>query len=89
MYMHVRTLTALANHARIIITVLYCVWPHPHPYTNVLSEGDVVVLHVYKHVVVFIVVPYHTCIQSFSSSYVDKYAPIIMYGLGLFFVVLT
>ena len=41
----------------------------------------------------FIVVSFHTHIQSFSfitlTSYVHKYAPIIMYGLRLFNVVLT
>ena len=43
----------------------------PYPYTNVWSEGFVVVLHVKECLqtccfVVFIVVPYHTHIQSFS-----------------------
>ena len=51
--------------------VQYCVWPHPHPYTNVWPEGGVVVLHVKQCLqtccfVVFILVPYHTHIQSFS-----------------------
>ena len=62
-------------HVRIIYTytrtTLYCVWPHPHPYTNVWPEGGVVVLHVKQCLqtccfVVFILVPYHTHIQSFS-----------------------
>ena len=41
----------------------------------------------------FIIVSFHTHIQSFITcpltSYMHKYAPIIMYGLGLFIVVLT
>ena len=45
--------------------VQYCVWPHPHPYTNVWPEGGVVVLQTCCFVV-FILVPYHTHIQSFS-----------------------
>ena len=55
-----RTLTGTLHH------VQYCVWPHPHTYT----EGGVVVLHVknvYKHVVFLcLVVSFYTHIQSFS-----------------------
>ena len=51
--------------------IMCSVWPHPHPYTNVWPEGGVVVLHVKECLqtccfVVFIVVSYHTHIQSFS-----------------------
>ena len=68
-----------------------------HTPIPILPEGGVVVLHVKQCLqtccfVVFILVPYHTHIQSLLAplaSYVHKYAPIIMYGLGLFIVVLT
>ena len=48
--------------------VQYCVWPHPHPYTNVWPEGGVVVLQCLQTCcfVVFILIPYPTHIQSFS-----------------------
>ena len=54
-----------------ILYIMCSVWPHPHPYTNVWPEVGVVVLHVKDCLqtccfVVFIVVSYHTHIQSFS-----------------------
>ena len=33
-------------HFFYIMCSIYCVWPHPHPYSNVWPEGGVVVLHV-------------------------------------------
>ena len=72
--------------------------PHPHPYTNVWPEGCVVVLYVKQNMLFCCV---HWSIISYShtkfhvsqlaplASYVHKFAPIIMYGLGLFIVVLT
>ena len=62
------------------------------------QSTNVVVLHVKECLqtccfVVVIVVSEHTQIQSLITclltSYVHKYAPIIMHGLGLFIVVLT
>ena len=64
--------------------VQYCVWPHPHPYTNVWPDGGVVVLHVKQCLqtccfVVFILVPYHTHIQSFSFTISQLCAQICPY----------
>ena len=69
-FIHTRIYTYTHVHTRTH-HVQYCVWPHPHPYTNVWPEGGVVVLHVKQCLqtccfVVFILVPYHTHIQSFS-----------------------
>ena len=66
------------THARLAHT--YCVWPHPPPYTNVWPEGGVVVLHVKQCLqtccfVVFILVPYHTHIQSFSFITCSQICP--------------
>ena len=66
-------------------------WPHPHLYTNVQPEGGVVVLHVKECLqtccfVVFIFILTYKVFITFPISYVHEYAPIIMYGLGLFIV---
>ena len=60
------------------------VWPHPHP------EGGVVVLqnNVYKNVDYHFILTYKVSVSQLAR-YVHKFAPIIMYGLGLFIVVLT
>ena len=76
-------------HAHTDWHTFYCVWPHPHPYTNVWPEGGVVVLHV--NIMYYCILTYKVSVSQLTplASYVHKYSPIIMYGLGLFFVVLT